>query len=151
MSHTWFKSLAEDSRDVHVMTSVNVIQMLSSQTCLALIYPSYTGVLTWVVLSETSPSSFTSCSCNTETSTSCICCYHTDGHSKETTNCSCSAESINWKCHKWAQSSTYCHLPINQSQEAPDPASSDETQPPLADEHFMHFQNELHHPPFALS
>ena len=47
----------------------------------------------------------------------------TNGHSKETTNCSCSAESIHWKCHKGDWRSTRCHSPINQSQEAPDPAS----------------------------
>ena len=35
MAPTWFKSLAEASTDVHVITSVNIIQMLSSQTCLS--------------------------------------------------------------------------------------------------------------------
>ena len=38
MAYTWFKSLGEASTDVHETTSVNVIQMLISQTCwLALI------------------------------------------------------------------------------------------------------------------
>ena len=31
MDHTWFKSLGEVSTDVHATTSVNVIQMLSSE------------------------------------------------------------------------------------------------------------------------
>ena len=33
------------------------------------------------------------------------------------------AESIHWKCHKDDQHSTCCHSPINQSQEASNPAS----------------------------
>ena len=32
-AHTWFKSLGEASTNVHVTTSMNVIQTLSSQTC----------------------------------------------------------------------------------------------------------------------
>ena len=31
MDHTWFKSLGEVSTDMHATTSVNVIQMLSSE------------------------------------------------------------------------------------------------------------------------
>ena len=67
--------------------------------------PSYSRVLTWVVPSGTSNSSprhCTSCSSNTQT-TSCTYSCQTNGHSKETTNCSCSAESIHWKCHKGDQ------------------------------------------------
>ena len=93
--------------------------------------PSYTRVLIWVVPSETSasstsspssPSHCTSCSSKTQTTTSCTPSYHTNGHSKETTNCSCSTESIHWKCHKGDWHSTHCHLPTNQSQEASRPS-----------------------------
>ena len=35
MAPTWFKSLVEASTDMHMITSMNVTQMLSSQTCLS--------------------------------------------------------------------------------------------------------------------